>query len=87
MKFELTWKSFVAETPKVARRIGNALFGAGMAISGMAAVINHDSIAIGSAIAAAVGKFLTSFFSEDAPAPAAPPAPVVPEAPVQEPPK
>lgn len=65
MKFALTLASLKAETPQVARRIGNALLGTGMVVAGMSVTLQHDAIAIGAAIASAIGKFLTEFFSPE----------------------
>lgn len=63
-KFQLTWRSLKAETPVVAKRVGNALVFLAATISGYAVLTQNDKVAIGAAVIGVVGKILTYFFHD-----------------------
>lgn len=63
MKFD--WNGYFKPTPKLFRKVGDALLGVSMMGVGFAIVEESKWIAITLLVTGVVGKFLTNFFKED----------------------
>ena len=63
MKFGI--KHLRRRTPRIARRIGNALASAGMTVAGIGYINEYTRLAIAAAIAGGVGKFITELFTDE----------------------
>lgn len=56
---------FRTQTPAWARRLGNALLGAGTVVASIAYISDYPEVALGAAVVAGVGKFALEFFKEE----------------------
>ena len=60
-------KNYYSPTPKKWRRLGDALLGVGMFVTGISIYNEFKWVAIASVVLCIIGKFLTNFFSDDSP--------------------
>lgn len=57
--------NYWSPTPKKWRRLGDSLLASGTAVTSLAIINDHKTIAISALIMMVLGKFLTNFFKED----------------------
>ena len=68
MSTKFTWKGYWKPTPLILRKLGDALLGIFSIASVSSTITDHKNLAIASLIIGIVGKVLSNFFSEEAPA-------------------
>jgi hypothetical protein len=68
MSSKFTWKGYWQPTPTRLRKLGDALLGIFSIASVSSTITDHKNLAIVSLIIGILGKVLSNFFAEEAPA-------------------